>query len=191
MEVGERRKLWLAVIFITPLLFVLPRYAAALNANLLGENEAAHLGLDMEKIKIRLIILVALVVGIAVSLSGVIGFVGLVVPHLIRLACGPDHRLLLPASALFGATLLTAADLIARTAAAPAEIPIGIITALLGGPFFSVAITEVPAGEDRAMKLPYQPTAVAAAVAPASSVPKSQSASSPHYSADRFSCGYY
>ena len=83
-----------------------------------------------------MIVLVAMVVGIAVALSGVIGFVGLVVPHLLRLSVGPDHRLLLPAGALFGASLLVMADIIARTLVAPAEIPIGIITALLGGPFF-------------------------------------------------------
>ncbi len=136
LEITDWRKLLVAVAFILPALALLPRYGNALNANLLGESEAGHLGIDMEKVKRQLIVLVALVVGIAVCLSGVIGFVGLVVPHLIRLLTGPDHRLLLPASALFGATLLIAADIVARTAVAPAEIPIGIITAILGGPFF-------------------------------------------------------
>ena len=136
LEITDRRKLLVALVFIIPALLWLPRYAAALNANLLGEREAGHLGVEMEKIKRQLIVLVALVVGISVSLSGVIGFVGLVVPHLIRILTGPDHRLLLPASALFGATLLIGADIVARTAVAPAEIPIGIITAILGGPFF-------------------------------------------------------
>ena len=136
LEITDRRKLLVALVFIIPALLWLPRYAPALNANLLGEREAGHLGVEMEKIKRQLIVLVALVVGISVSLSGVIGFVGLVVPHLIRILTGPDHRLLLPASALFGATLLIGADIVARTAVAPAEIPIGIITAILGGPFF-------------------------------------------------------
>lgn len=115
---------------------VLPWFAPALNAVLLGEAEAGHLGFNLERIKRLLIVLVALIVGTAVAFTGVIGFVGLVVPHLLRLAFGPDHRLLLPASALLGASLLLLADLIARTIVAPAELPIGIITALLGGPFF-------------------------------------------------------
>ncbi len=136
LEIAERRALLAAMALLLPPLFWLPRYGNALNANLLGEREAGHLGLDMEKIKRRLIIGVALVVGVAVSLSGVIGFVGLLVPHLIRLVIGPDHRVLLPASALFGAALLVGADIVARSVIAPAEIPIGIITALLGGPFF-------------------------------------------------------
>ena len=136
LEITERRKLLVAMVFIIPALLLLPRYGNALNANLLGESEAGHLGVEMEKIKRRLIVLVALVVGISVSLSGIIGFVGLVVPHLIRILTGPDHRLLLPASALFGAALLVAADVVARGVVAPAEIPIGIITAILGGPFF-------------------------------------------------------
>lgn len=136
LQITDWRKLAVALAVIVPALLVLPRYGNALNANLLGESEAGHLGIDMEKVKRQLIVGVALVVGILVSLSGVIGFVGLVVPHLIRILTGPDHRLLLPASALFGAALLTAADIVSRTAVAPAEIPIGIITALLGGPFF-------------------------------------------------------
>ncbi len=136
LEITDWRKLLVAMVCIIPALLWLPRYGNALNANLLGESEAAHLGIEMEKVKRQLIILVALVVGISVSLSGVIGFVGLVVPHLMRILLGPDHRLLLPASALFGATLLIGADIVARSVAAPAEIPIGIITAILGGPFF-------------------------------------------------------
>lgn len=136
LEITEWRKLYVALICIIPALLYLPRYGNALNANLLGESEAAHLGLDMEKVKQQLLVTVALVVGTSVCLSGIIGFVGLIVPHLIRTVLGPDHRLLLPAAALFGATLLTAADIVARSVVAPAEIPIGIITAILGGPFF-------------------------------------------------------
>ncbi len=122
--------------FILLAVIVIPWQARALNAILLGEAEAGHLGFDLEKIKLLLILLVALAVGAAVALSGIIGFIGLVVPHLLRLSIGPDHRLLLPASALLGASLLLLADLIARTVVAPAELPIGIITATLGGPFF-------------------------------------------------------
>ena len=136
LEITDRRKLIFALLMVLPALVILPRFANALNANLLGEAEAGHLGFDMERVKRRLIILVALVVGVAVSLSGIIGFVGLVVPHLIRLIAGPDHRMLLPASMLFGAALLVVADIAARSLVAPAEIPIGIITAILGGPFF-------------------------------------------------------
>ena len=136
LEITDRRKLLVAMVVVLPALLLLPRYGNALNANLLGESEAGHLGIEMEKVKRQLIVLVALVVGVSVSLSGIIGFVGLVVPHLIRILTGPDHRLLLPASALFGAVLLIGADIVARSVAAPAEIPIGIITAILGGPFF-------------------------------------------------------
>lgn len=131
---------WVQVLAVAPLilipLFILPFFAHALNAILLGEAEAGHLGFNLERIKQGLIVLVALVVGSTVALTGVIGFVGLVVPHLLRLMLGPDHRLLLPASALLGASLLLAADLLARTLVTPAELPIGIITAALGGPFF-------------------------------------------------------
>jgi iron complex transport system permease protein len=136
LEVTSWWKLAIGMVLTLPAIVCIPFYANALNANLLGENEARHLGIDMENVKKHLIILIALVVGVSVSLSGIIGFVGLVVPHLLRIMIGPDHRLLLPASALFGASLLVAADIIARTIVAPAEIPIGIITAILGGPFF-------------------------------------------------------
>ena len=136
LEGVERHKILICLLLTLPVLAWLPRYAAALNANLLGEREAQHLGIDMEKVKQRLILLVALVVGSLVSLSGIIGFVGLVVPHLVRLIIGPDHRILLTTAALSGAILLLATDLVARSVVAPAEIPIGIITALLGAPFF-------------------------------------------------------
>ena len=126
-----------------PLLFVtvavslwLPRRASALNALLLGESEANHLGINVEGLKRELVFCTALGVGAAVAAAGMIGFVGLVVPHLVRLLAGPDHRVLLPASVLAGASLLLFADLIARLALAPAEMPIGIVTACLGAPFF-------------------------------------------------------
>ena len=136
LEVTDWWKLGITALIVFPCCCAMVFYGKALNANLLGENEARHLGFDIESIKKRLIVLVALVVSVIVAMSGVIGFVGLVVPHLLRLVVGPDHRLLLPASALFGAVLLVIADVVARTLVAPAEIPIGIITAVLGGPFF-------------------------------------------------------
>lgn len=114
----------------------LPRYSKSLNALLLGESEARHLGVRVDRIKWQLIAWTALGVGVAVSVSGVIGFVGLVVPHLVRLMIGPDHRSLMPAAMLLGAVLLVLADCVSRSLVAPAEIPIGIVTALLGAPFF-------------------------------------------------------
>ena len=113
-----------------------PFFARPLNALLLGEAEAFHLGVRVERVKRAAVVVATLGTGAAVAAAGVIGFVGLVVPHLVRLVLGPDHRSLLPASALLGAVLLLAADLAARTLVAPAELPIGIVTALAGAPFF-------------------------------------------------------
>lgn len=118
------------------ILIWLPREARALNILLLGEAEAAHLGVPVERFKRRVTTLIVLAVAASVALAGVIGFVGLIVPHLLRLVSGADHRILLPASALAGGILLTLADVAARTAMPPAEVPIGILTALIGGPFF-------------------------------------------------------
>ena len=132
--------LWLTVAVaatvILPAIFFLFRNAQEINILLLGENEARHLGVNNERLKLVIIICTALSVGAAVAVSGIIGFIGLVVPHLMRLTIGPDHRLLLPASALFGAFLLLVADTIARTVVSPAEMPVGILTSLIGGPFF-------------------------------------------------------
>lgn len=110
--------------------------AMALNALLLGEAEAAHLGIPVQRLKRQLILLTAVGVGVTVSVSGMIGFIGLVIPHLGRMLSGPDHRTLLPISALMGALLLTFADMFSRVAVAPAELPVGIVTALIGAPFF-------------------------------------------------------
>ncbi len=118
------------------LIVQLPSQAKALNALLLGESEARYLGINVQCIKCKLIFLTALGVGVSVALAGMIGFVGLVVPHTIRLMIGPDHRWLLPASALAGAILMIIADCIARIAVLPAELPTGILTALIGAPFF-------------------------------------------------------
>lgn len=118
------------------LLLALPRHAGALNALLLGESEARHLGIDVDRTKIALIGWVAVGVGTSVALVGTIAFVGLVVPHIVRMLVGPDHRVLLPASALAGALLLVVADTLSRTVMAPTELPVGIITAIVGVPFF-------------------------------------------------------
>ena len=129
-------RLWPLLIVAGGVALWLPRRAKALNALLLGESEARHLGFDVERIKRELIWCTALGVGAAVAAAGLIGFIGLVVPHLMRLLVGPDHRILLPASLLAGASLLLFADLLARLLLAPAELPIGIVTALIGAPFF-------------------------------------------------------
>ena len=110
--------------------------ARALNVMLLGEMEAGHLGLRVERIKRINVFLVGLSVGAAVAVTGIIGFVGLVVPHLVRLLVGPDHRYVMPGAVLSGGVLLLGADLLSRTVVAPAELPIGIVTAALGAPFF-------------------------------------------------------
>lgn len=129
-------RLWPLLLIAVVVICWLPRRANALNALLLGESEARHLGFAVERIKLELVVCTALGVGAAVAATGLIGFVGLVVPHLMRLLLGPDHRLLLPAAALAGAALLLLADVVARLLIAPAELPIGIVTALLGAPFF-------------------------------------------------------
>ncbi|WP_375464045.1 FecCD family ABC transporter permease [uncultured Methylobacterium sp.] len=121
---------------ILPVLAAVPFLGRGLNALVLGEAEAFHLGVPVERLKRTCILLVAVAVGASVAAAGVIGFVGLVVPHALRLVIGPEHRLLLPASALLGGVLLVLADIAARMVAAPAELPIGIVTALVGAPVF-------------------------------------------------------
>jgi iron complex transport system permease protein len=131
---------WLKVQVMVPYLLVgfccIYFYARELNALLLGEETARYLGANIEKVKKIILVGASLLVAAAVSVSGMIGFVGLVVPHLVRLLIGPDHRFLLPASALLGASLLINTDTLARTIIAPTELPVGIITALIGAPLF-------------------------------------------------------
>ena len=103
---------------------------------MLGESEARYLGVDVEKTKTWIVVVVAVAVGTSVALAGTIAFIGLVIPHIVRLLIGPDHRYLLPASALAGAILLVCADIVARTVIAPTELPVGIVTACIGVPFF-------------------------------------------------------
>ncbi|WP_166651030.1 iron ABC transporter permease [Pseudomonas sp. LP_7_YM] len=129
-------RLWPLLLVCALVILWLPRRAKALNALLLGESEARHLGVEVERLKRELILCIALGVGAAVAAAGLIGFVGLVVPHLVRLIAGPDHRVVLPASALAGASLLLFADVFARLVLAPAELPIGIVTVFIGAPFF-------------------------------------------------------
>ncbi|MEM7489304.1 MAG: iron ABC transporter permease [Pseudomonadota bacterium] len=129
-------KLTVAGPIIALALLATPFLARGLNALALGEAVAGHLGLPVQRIKSAAILSVAAAVGAAVAVSGGIGFIGIVVPHLLRLATGPDHGMLLPNAALLGAAFLIGADVISRTIIAPAELPIGIVTATIGGPVF-------------------------------------------------------
>ena len=131
---------WTKVLAAAPLILLVliaaPFLARGLNALALGEAAASHVGISVQRLKNTAILMVASAVGAAVAVAGGIGFVGIVVPHLLRLLVGPDHRFLLLNSALLGAALLLCADVISRVIIAPAELPIGIVTATLGGPFF-------------------------------------------------------
>lgn len=121
---------------MVPTVFVIWRLAAALNLLQLGEEEAHYLGVDVQSVQRLLLVCSALLVAAAVAVSGVIGFIGLVVPHLIRMWLGADHRAVIPGSVLAGALLLLIADTFARTLVAPAEMPVGLLTSILGAPWF-------------------------------------------------------
>jgi iron complex transport system permease protein len=131
---------WPEVAAIAPLaiggLLVAPRFGRSLDLLALGEGPARHLGVPVERLRIVMIVVVAVLTGAAVAVAGIIAFVGLVIPHLIRTLIGPSHRNLIIGSTLAGAAILVGADLIARTIAAPAEVPLGVLTALVGSPFF-------------------------------------------------------
>ncbi|RSS99965.1 iron ABC transporter permease [Streptomyces sp. WAC07149] len=131
---------WPKVLAVLPCalagLVAAPLYARRLDLLALGERPARHLGIDVERLRLALIVVVALLTAAAVAVAGVITFVGLLVPHLLRMANGPGHRFLVPGSALAGAVVLAGGDLAARTVARPAELPLGVLTALLGSPFF-------------------------------------------------------
>ncbi|MBU3028911.1 FecCD family ABC transporter permease [Paracoccus marinaquae] len=129
-KLGAAAPIILAALAVTPFL------ARGLNGLALGEAAAAHVGLRVQRVKAGAILSAAAATGAAVAISGGIGFVGIVVPHLLRLLAGPDHRWLLVNSGLLGASVLIAADMISRSVVAPAELPIGIVTAMIGGPFF-------------------------------------------------------
>ncbi len=131
---------WTKIAAAGPIILVVllaaPFLARGLNALALGEAAANHMGVPVQRLKNVAIVAVAAATGASVAVSGGIGFVGIVVPHLLRLLIGPDNRYLLPCSALLGASLLLIADAVSRTIVAPAELPIGIVTAAVGGPFF-------------------------------------------------------
>lgn len=130
---------WQKLMIVSPLVIipslVLLGFSRSLNAMAAGEAEAFYMGVNIERMKVMIIICCALAVGTVVSISGTIGFVGLVIPHMIRMSFGADHRLILPASVLGGAILLMVADIFARTVVQPSELPIGIVTAMIGSPF--------------------------------------------------------
>jgi len=117
-------------------LIALPALARSLNAIVLGEREAGHLGIELQRLKAIAIVFTALGIGVATATSGIIVFVGIVVPHAVRLVIGADHRLLLPVCVFAGASFMMLADIVARTVASPAELPIGVVTAAIGAPFF-------------------------------------------------------
>jgi iron complex transport system permease protein len=129
-------KVWVVAPVILTLLALTTFLARGLDALSLGEAEAWHLGVPVQRLKLAIIILTAVAVGASVAAAGLIGFIGIVVPHMLRLIIGPGHRALLPLAALSGAALLVAADTIARIVVAPAELPIGIVTAAIGAPCF-------------------------------------------------------
>lgn len=129
----------LTVVILFSYLFLINK-GKALNAMMLGEKDAEHLGIPIEKIKKQIVIFVALMVGVCVAFSGTIGFVGLIVPYILRLIFKSNYHIILPLSAVFGSILLLAADTVSRTIVAPSEIPIGILTAFMGAPIFIVIL---------------------------------------------------
>lgn len=136
LGVVDYGSLWKISLYVLVGLVVLFSRAVDLNLMSLGEEQASQLGTNVERTKFVAFLGASLATGAVVSVSGLIGFVGLIVPHAVRLALGPDHRLLLPAATLCGAIFLIAADTLARTLLAPVELPVGVITAICGGPFF-------------------------------------------------------
>lgn len=131
---------WKQVLVLTPFvivgLFIIMAFSRDLNIMLMGDETAGSLGIEVEKVKKILLTVSSIVVAACVSVSGIIGFVGLVIPHIVRLMFGPDHKILLPFSTVIGAIFMIVCDTLARTLASPAEIPVGVITSLFGAPFF-------------------------------------------------------
>jgi iron complex transport system permease protein len=130
------REIWVAFLPIVVGLALMIVYSRQLNVMLLGDEEAEHLGIETEKLKKRLIVAASIVTASAVALGGIIGFVGLMIPHIMRALVGPDHRVLIPSSIMAGAIYLVSFDALARVVYGPAEFPVGVLTALAGGPFF-------------------------------------------------------
>ena len=136
LDVSSYQPILAALPTMIPAFVVFAWLARPLNLLSLGPDSAESRGLDVAKAQRAAFLSASLATGAAVSIGGPIGFVGIIIPHLVRLLVGPDHRLVLPASVLFGAAFLVGCDLVARTILAPVELPVGIITALIGGPFF-------------------------------------------------------
>jgi iron complex transport system permease protein len=136
LDGADAARVWLLAVVATVILVVLFRQHRALNALLLGESEARHLGVDVKKLQRTVIVCVALGMGVSVAAAGTIAFIGLVVPHMVRMLVGPDHRYVLPLSACVGAVLLVLADTLSRTLLAPTELPVGLVTAFIGAPVF-------------------------------------------------------
>ena len=129
------------IVGITSLFIILPfliiyKLQYQMDIFMLGDAEAEHLGLNVESLKKKVILISSIIVGVSVSFCGMIGFIGLVTPHLVRLILGPNHKYLIPGSAILGAILLTTSDLIAKTIISPAQLPIGVVTSAIGAPFF-------------------------------------------------------
>lgn len=136
LDVTEPKLLWIVGIDVLIGFVILLLFSRHLNVMSFGEETAQQLGVDVEKTKKIVFIAASLIAGAVVSISGIIGFIGLMIPHIIRFLVGSDHRILIPCSALGGAIFLVLADTIARTVLSPTEIPVGVITALCGAPFF-------------------------------------------------------
>lgn len=133
-------QVWMLLLVLLLSLTLLQRKAAAMNLWLLGRDEAQLLGVDVNALRWLLILVASVGVGVVVAFAGLIGFVGLMIPHIVRMISGPDNRRLLPQSALIGALLMVLADALSRTLISPSELPVGILTALAGGPFFLLLI---------------------------------------------------
>ena len=144
LSFAEGREVLLTGIFLAAGFLVMTVHARSLNLIVTGEETAMQLGVDVERTKKILFVTASMVTAVAVSVSGTIGFVGLIIPHVLRILLGPDHRLLLPASILFGGTFLVAADAVARTVMAPVELPVGVVTALCGAPYFLYLLRRRP-----------------------------------------------
>jgi iron complex transport system permease protein len=129
-------KVVISYIIIIPGILALQFYARELNILTMGDESAQYLGIDVEKLKRVLLVICCIIVGAVVSVSGTIGFLGLVAPHIIRLIAGSDNKKVIPYSALLGAVLLIASDTVGRTIIQPVEIPVGVMTSIMGGPFF-------------------------------------------------------
>ncbi|MFL0802650.1 MAG: iron ABC transporter permease [Agarilytica sp.] len=136
LEAADYSRVFIIATVCAVILIVLPAQYKALNAMLLGESEARHLGIHVDKVKRNIVVIVAAGVGVSVALAGTISFIGLVVPHMVRFFVGPNHRYLIPISACLGGVLLVVADAFSRTIIAPTELPVGLVTAFIGAPVF-------------------------------------------------------